>query len=141
MLSPEERLEGLEKVLAELEELSEKLPVIVEGNKDIAALKRLGITKNVVSLSRGDSIFAFCEKLSKKSREVVILTDWDRKGGHLARMLKEALETNGVSVNDRVRTQLVVLLKKEVKDIESMPTFIERLRYQPSGSARKTPID
>lgn len=141
MLSPKERLEELEKVLTELEELSEKLPIIVEGNKDVSALRRLGITKNVVSLSKGDSVLTFCERVSRKSREVVILTDWDRKGGHLARMLKETLEISGVAVNDRVRTQLVVLLKKDIKDIESMPTFIERLRYHPLGPARKVNVD
>jgi hypothetical protein len=27
-----------------------------------------------------------------------------------------------------VRAQIVILSKKEVKDIESMPTFLERLR-------------
>ncbi len=43
-------------------------------------------------------------------------------------MLKDGLEANGVKVNDRVRTQIVILSKKEVKDMESMPTFIDRLK-------------
>jgi len=137
MLSPEERLKEIEKVLEELEELSGTMPIIVEGSNDVAALKRLGIAQNVQSLSTGDSVFTFCEKLSKSWKEAVILTDWDRKGGRLARMLAEALATNGVSANDKIRTQLVILSKKEVKDIESMPTFVERLRYHLPSNRRK----
>jgi 5S rRNA maturation endonuclease (ribonuclease M5) len=128
LLTPEERLELLEKALEELGELSTDVPIVVEGARDIAALKRLGVAKNVLALNTGKSVFAFCEDLSRRSSKAIILTDWDRRGGQLARRLKEGFESNDVKVNDRIRTQIVVLSKKEVKDIESLPTFIERLR-------------
>jgi len=128
VLSPEERLEKLEKVLQELEDASEHMPIIVEGARDAAALRMLGITRNVMPLNRGTSIFAFCEQLSRTASEAVVLTDWDRRGGQLARMLKDSLAANGVRANDRMRTEIVVLSKKEVKDIESLPTFILSLR-------------
>ena len=128
MLTPAERLEEILKLLDQIEDVSAKAPIVVEGIRDVEALKRMGITKNVVSIGKGLSIFAFCEGISRKHKQVVVMTDWDRKGGRLARSLKEAFEANGVKVNDRLRAQLVVLSKKEVKDIESMPTFIGRLR-------------
>jgi dTMP kinase len=128
VLSAEERLEQLEKLFEELEELSDHTPVIVEGARDVAALKRMGITKNVVALHKGVSIFSFCEDLSRRSSAAVVLTDWDRRGGMLARMLRNGLKANGVEVNDYIRTRIVILSKKEIKDIESLPTFIERLR-------------
>jgi len=121
-------LEQLEKLFQELEDLADRSPVIVEGARDVAALKKMGIKKNVMPLNKGVSVFSFCENLSRTEKEAVILTDWDRRGGRLARMLKDGLEANGVRANDRIRTQIVILSKKEVKDIESMPTFIERLR-------------
>jgi dTMP kinase len=96
--------------------------------RDVAALKKMGITKNVMPLNKGKSVFSFCEDLSKIANAAIVLTDWDRRGGQLARMLKEGLVANGVRVNDRVRTQIVILSKKEIKDMESMPTFIERLK-------------
>ena len=133
MLSPQERLDKLEKVLEELEDLSERMPIIVEGARDAVALRRLGITKNVMPLNKGVSVFAFCERLSRTAAEVVILTDWDRRGGQLARMLKEGMSANGVRTNDRIRTEVVILAKKEVKDIESLPTFLESLRRAVSG--------
>jgi len=137
VLSPEERLEQIEKVLSQLQDLSETTPIIVEGLRDIAALKRMGITRNVISLGKGDSIFNFSENLSRTTRRAIILTDWDRKGGQLARMLREALMANGVIANDNIRAKLGILSKKEVKDIESMPAFVERLRYRPRSSIRK----
>ena len=135
MLSAEERLELLEKTLEELEELSDQIPVIVEGVRDVAALRKLGITKNVTQFNKGKSVFRFCEDLSKRSESAIILTDWDRRGGQLARMLKEGLAANGVKVNDKIRIQIVILSKKEVKDIESLPTFIDRLKSTPRGIA------
>jgi len=137
LLSPEERLQQLEKIFEDLEELSESTPIIVEGIRDIAALRRLGITENVVALHRGDTIFGFAEEMAKKHRTAVILTDWDRRGGTLARMLKEALTANGVHANHTIRTHIVILSKKEIKDIESMPTFIDRLKASTSGQPRR----
>lgn len=128
MLTTEERLEELEKVFEDLEEDSESIPIIVEGAQDVAALKRLGIHTNVVAVNKGTSIFAFAETISRRFRQAIVLTDWDRRGGQLARMLREALQANGVYVNDRYRTQIVILSKKEIKDIQSLPRFVERLR-------------
>jgi 5S rRNA maturation endonuclease (ribonuclease M5) len=140
MLSPEERLEQLEKVFEELVDLSADAPIIVEGIRDADALSRLGIEKNVVTLNRGVSILAFCEQISRQSKKAIVLTDWDRRGGQLARMLKESLMANGVEVIDSIRTQIVILSKKEVKDVESMPTFIERLRARDASQRMRARI-
>ena len=140
MLSPEERLEQLEKVFEELVDLSADAPIIVEGIRDAGALSRLGIEKNVVTLNRGVSILTFCEQISRQSKKAIVLTDWDRRGGQLARMLKESLMANGVEVIDSIRTQIVILSKKEVKDVESMPTFIERLRARDASQRMRARI-
>jgi 5S rRNA maturation endonuclease (ribonuclease M5) len=140
MLTPEERLEQLEKVFDDLEDFSQNVPIVVEGIRDVEALRRLGIAKNVVALNRGISVFSFSERISKEHRKAVILTDWDRRGGQLARMLKEALMANGVEVIDRIRTQIVILSKKEVKDIESLPTYIDRLRARDASQRMRARI-
>lgn len=128
MITPEERLEMILEVLQDLEDLSADMPVVVEGKKDVEALRSLGIRRNVVSLGKGLSVFAFCERLSETNGSAVVLTDWDRKGGKLARMLKDALEANGAKVNLEVRARLVLLTKKDIKDIEGLPTYLRRLR-------------
>lgn len=128
MLSPSERLEETLKVIDELEELSRDMPVIVEGRRDTEALELLGVKNNIITLSKGLSLFTFCEAVSRDWPSVVLLTDWDRKGGQLARRLKEAFEANDTKVNSTIRMQLVILAKKDIKDIESLPAFVRRLR-------------
>ena len=91
-------------------------------------MKRLGISKNVLPLNKGSSIIAFSDELGKRFSKVIILTDWDRKGGHLARQLREALTGTDVEVNVDLRAKLVILSKKEISDIESLPSLLERLR-------------
>jgi dTMP kinase len=115
-------------ILDELEDLSADTPVVVEGLKDASALRRLGVRRNVVTLGKGLTVFAFCERLAEAHGKAVILTDWDRKGGKLARMLKEALEANGAKADTDLRARLVLLVKKDVKDIEGLPTYLERLK-------------
>jgi 5S rRNA maturation endonuclease (ribonuclease M5) len=128
MMSPEERLEMILEVVEELEHRSEDTPIVVEGLKDVHALRRMGVKKNIISLGKGLSVFAFCERLSRKSGSAIVLTDSDRKGGKLARMLKEALEANNVKADTDLRARLALLSKKEVKDIEGLPTYIRRLK-------------
>lgn len=127
-MTHEERLDMILEVVDELEHRSDDTPIVVEGLKDVRALKDIGIRKNTVSLGKGLSIFAFCERFAHRSKSVVILTDWDRKGGRLARMLKDAFEANGVKVDLDLRAKLVLLTKKDIKDIESLPKYIGRLR-------------
>ena len=128
MLSAEERLEQIMVVIEELADIGREHPIVVEGQKDVSALAKLGVSGNVVSLSRGISVFRFCEEVSREHDKVVIMTDWDRKGGKLARMLRDGFGANGVSTDDTLRARLVVLAKKEIKDIEGLPSFVERLR-------------
>ena len=127
-MTPEERLEKILEILDELEKSSDDAAIVVEGMRDVEALKLLGIEKNVVSLSRGISIFALCEELSRSWNRVVLLTDWDRKGGRIARKLKDALEANGSKADEDKRARLAMLAKKDIKDVESLPTYVERLR-------------
>ena len=128
MLTPSERLERILDAIQELDELSQEMPVVVEGRRDVEALRQLGVKGEVVTLGKGIPLFAFCENLSRESPSAVILTDWDRKGGQLARRLKEAFEANGTKANDSIRMQLVILAKKEIKDIESLPSLVLRLK-------------
>jgi len=86
------------------------------------------VKSNIITLNRGVSLFTFWETISSDCPAVVLLTDWDRKGGQLARRLKEAFEANDTKVNNSIRMELVILAKKDIKDIESLPAFVRRLR-------------
>lgn len=119
-----ERLELLDVLLEKLKDASEETPIIVEGKRDRSALKALGIDKNVVELNVGKSIVGFCEEIAKGHREVVVLTDWDAKGGRLFKQLAECFKTMDVKVRGEFRAELARLAKKGAKDVEGLPGFI-----------------
>jgi 5S rRNA maturation endonuclease (ribonuclease M5) len=126
----EERLEEVEGLIRELVHLSDTMPVIVEGKKDEKALRELGVKGEIVRLNKGDSIFSTCERLSKDHKKVILMTDWDRKGGHLGKLLKDGLEANGVRYDEDIRARLAVLTKKDIKDVESLAKQLERLQRE-----------
>ena len=123
-----ERLEDLIKVLDEIVEINLEVPVIVEGRKDVRALRELGLNGKIDTLNHGIPIFNYCEEISEKYERVIILTDWDSRGGKLARALRDGLGANGVRYDDRLRAKLVRICKKEGKDVEALPHILNALR-------------
>jgi len=127
MRDPEETLEELTRILDELRERSQEWVVLVEGLKDRAAMTVLGVGGEIWQVQGPNTIFSVAERLAKEGKKAIILTDWDRKGGQLARSLRDALKANVVPYDDQLRMRLVVLVKMEIKDIESLPAFFTRL--------------
>ncbi|MCK4757060.1 MAG: toprim domain-containing protein [Thermoplasmata archaeon] len=136
MRTPQETLDDLKAVIEELAN-QEDVPIIVEGRKDEQALRELGITGPVVVLNDGLSTIDTCTKLSGKYKKAVILTDWDRKGGQLARQLMDALEANDMHYNTDIRATISRLSKKDIKDVESLPSFLRRLEEKASGHSMR----
>jgi len=114
-------------VLEELKEKARNSILLVEGQKDRIALSALDVKGEVWQVKGGDSIFQIAENLAKERKRAVILTDWDRKGGQLCRLLKNALKANGVEYDDTLRMKLVKIAKSEVKDVQGLPSLYSRL--------------
>jgi 5S rRNA maturation endonuclease (ribonuclease M5) len=122
--------------IEEMGSLKDDPVILVEGRKDVDALETLGIEHRIVDINRGMNLFDLIEKLKNGnlkdvngpySGTVIILTDWDRRGGMLASRLKRAaLHFDLVADTDR-RKQLVWIVGKWVKDVESLPSFLEKL--------------
>ena len=125
--TPKEIMEALDELLESLKDANERAPIIVEGDKDVAALRALGLTGEVVRLNQGRSLVVFCEGLASRCREVIILTDWDRKGGQLCRHLTDYCDDNDVKYDLHFRMELALLCKKEIKDVQSLPRYVENL--------------
>jgi dTMP kinase len=126
-MSSEETLEAIEDILAQLKDRPETTVILIEGRKDRAALTCLGIGGDIIQVQDARGIFGVAEDLARQGKEAIILTDWDRKGGQLAGLLRNALRANGVRYDDQLRARLSMLSKKEIKDIESLPSFITYL--------------
>ncbi|MEM4262854.1 MAG: toprim domain-containing protein [Thermoplasmata archaeon] len=128
MISEAERLEMLEEMIEELERRSASEPIIVEGPRDVRAMRELGITGIVKSINTGNSLVNFCAALAAEHDRFIIMTDWDRKGGHIAQLLRKGFEAADAKYDDALRRKIANLTKKELKDIEGFPAYLDRLR-------------
>ena len=139
-MNSEERYEAIQKALAILSEKNEDGPIVVEGERDVRALRTLGIEGPIVTLHRGVPVLRLCEDLAAAGRPVVILTDWDLKGGRLAKSLREGLAANGVKFDDAVRARLSVLTRGSVTAVEDLETFVEGMRPRDEDGRRRTAV-
>lgn len=132
MLDPEV-FEELEKTLEEIRELSaEGTPIIVEGRNDEKSLRRLGVTGPVYQIPNGGKTPLYSLEELPNCEEVIILTDFDRTGENLADFCREHLEKLGIKVLFNMRKKLRHFVRKAVKDIEGMASFVhsERAAHQ-----------
>ncbi|ABE52240.1 toprim domain-containing protein [Methanococcoides burtonii] len=127
------RLESIELILAELAEHSNNGAIILaEGKRDIISLKKLGIN-GPIELVTQSPLTEISERVASEKRRVIILTDWDRRGNILAAKLSEDLVYLGADVDMQLRDKLSSLVKKEIKDVESLYTYIIKLRKIVTG--------
>jgi len=124
-MTVKESLEELEKALEELKQENLRVPIIVEGDKDIYALRKLGLTGEIIRYNQGMSIAAFCDMIAHAYKEIIILTDWDRRGGYLCHTIKRNIQSR-VKCNLMFREKLAK--KASIKTVEGLPTWLETLR-------------
>lgn len=123
-----------EKILQILERLTQEsakgTPIIVEGKKDIATLKALAVKGKIISAKTGGKSFldVISEVEKSKAREVILLLDFDRRGKEWTKRLKQNLEKTKIKPNLTFWTKLSKLVGKDVKDIESLATYMETLK-------------
>jgi len=127
--TPKKRIEEFNKILTYLNKLN--YPVVVEGKRDTFALRNLGYTGNIVELNDGRSVLSTVELLAHKlgvSGNFVIMTDWDRTGGRLAKQLKEYGESSDLLPDLSIRRNLALLCSKDINCIEELPTMVRSLQ-------------
>ena len=90
--------------------------VIVEGEKDCARLKKLGVTK-VISLSRMQ-LCSFGEKIAESHDEVILLMDNDKEGKKLYSKLKKILADLGVKTNPKYQKMLAELKISHIEGLK-----------------------
>ena len=115
-----------EQLLSELIEMNKSVPVIVEGDRDEQGLRTLGLKGDILKLNIGLSIFNFCENITEY-KEVIILTDWDKKGNELRGKLKHDLNANSIKFNDSFWLGFRHLCGREIKEVEHLHIFKKNL--------------
>ncbi|MCL7415769.1 MAG: toprim domain-containing protein [ANME-2 cluster archaeon] len=125
-----ERLEKLEELIQDLRQRSDEgAAIIVEGMRDRRALRELGIT-GPIRLGTQKAILELCEEVAREYNNVIVLTDWDYKGEKIARLMADFLNNAGAVVNTDIRERIKALVKKRIKDIESLNNHMHNLRAE-----------
>jgi 5S rRNA maturation endonuclease (ribonuclease M5) len=123
-----ERLEAIERILQELVERDPNCAIIVEGDRDVTALRGLEIPGPLEKLNVGSSLLNFCEDMARRYDSFILLTDWDPKGEELAKRLEQYLVTAGTSVDVTLRRRLGRLLPYRIHEVESLDGHVTRMR-------------
>ena len=100
--------------------------VVVEGERDRRSVRRLGLSGPVVLVHRGRTLSETAQHLAGTARRVIILTDWDTEGGHLAQRLKEYLGTGRSGPDLEHRRKLARVLRGELVHVEGLYGWASR---------------
>ena len=125
------RLERFQRLLDQISyESSNGSTIVVEGQKDRKSLRDIGITGPILCIqSSRKNIVGFVENLTG-IRRVIVLTDFDREGVSLAKKLSRMLNAQSLHVNMILWKNLRELTRSEVRSIEELPKYCERLQAE-----------
>lgn len=124
-----QRIERLKEVLEALYEINKRIPIIVEGKRDVSALRRIGLVGDIIALHGGKGLYEFCDDISERFQKIILLIDWDEKGESLYKNLSSNLRGMWEEFS-AFREIIKILCQKDIKDIEGIPTLLERLSGQ-----------
>lgn len=99
--------------------------VVVEGERDRASLRRLGLPGAIVLLHHGRTLSQVAQELGRARGRVIVLTDWDVEGGHLAQRLRELLP-GPAAVDLEFRRRIAQLLHGDLAHVEGLAGWARR---------------
>ncbi|MFO7966769.1 MAG: toprim domain-containing protein [Archaeoglobaceae archaeon] len=117
----------LEETFKELRRRSENgAVIIVEGPKDVASLRSLGIKGDIVTTcNTPDAVLV--DEIGKK--DVIILTDCDWRGDTMEKNLLNKFSSWGVTPNTEFKRRIFSVLK-EIHEIEDLAKYLEKAREE-----------
>jgi len=128
-----DKKERLQQILSDLSEKSvQNIPVVVEGKKDIDALRRIGMCGPILALKTGGKSFveATDEIQNSGALEVILMLDFDRRGKQATAHLKENLERLKIKPNLAFWLSLQKILGRELQCIEGLPSYIATMEQK-----------
>ena len=110
-------------------------PILVEGPRDVAALRALGLDGPFEVVNRGWDVARRIAHLVENhgtrgvdgGPALHLLMDWDRTGGRLQTTFRRRLEAFDVKVDEDVRRVLMRCLKPETRTVEGLSGLIDVL--------------
>ncbi len=126
------------KVLKTLEKYrmkNEEVPIIVEGKNDVGSLRNLEFQGDIIILNVGNTLVNFSENIAAENNEVIILTDFDRKGVELKKNIQRYMTGLGCQVD----TALWETLRRyvNIKTIEELPFAVKNIQADANFKIQK----
>ena len=112
-------------------------PIVIEGNKDVIALRKLGFSGPIEKFNRGwdrSRLVAYlfetygCNNPLDGGPALILLMDWDRTGGRIQNEMSVRLQAMDMSIDETTRMELVRAMKLEGKTVESLAPFARELK-------------
>ncbi|XRP97237.1 toprim domain-containing protein [Methanocaldococcus sp. 16A] len=123
------RDEYFEKLLEVIEELkieAEEKPIIVEGKRDVESLEKLGVEGTFIIIAKTPVYLIADELVRRGVKEVILLTDFDRRGRMLAKAIVEEFRHRGIKVNTKIRQEIFIYTNSGIRDIESLFSYVNK---------------
>jgi len=122
-----------EKLSLLLEKLVEKSVqgaiIIVEGMRDAEALRNIGVPGKVSCIkARRTPFYDVLNDYVNLKEELIVLTDFDRRGSQLAGKISRYLEQHGKHPNLEFWMKLNSLISNDVKDVEGLASYLENVK-------------
>jgi len=119
--------EKIYKILTSLSEESlNGTPIIVEGKKDVIALRMLGVKGIIITVkTKGKSFLDVISEIQKTNvSEIILFLDFDKRGKEATKCLQKNLEHLKIRYNLTFWRELHNLTRKELQYIESLPVYL-----------------
>ena len=110
--------ESFKKLIEKLKKRALDAIIIIEGKKDLNALKPLIQADFFVLSSTKESLYEKAEQLAQKWKKAILLLDADEKGKELTKKMTTYLQRNGVKVDSSTGKRLLSLLN--IRTVESL---------------------
>lgn len=125
-----ERFVRLLEVIERLIEDNETSPIVVEGKRDLHSLRKLGLVGDILLLNTGETLLAFCERIARTYDRVILLTDWDKKGGVLAERIRTNLANSRIDLDILFRKRIALGVQKGINRVELLASYVESRRKE-----------
>jgi 5S rRNA maturation endonuclease (ribonuclease M5) len=130
-----EKQEKLQQLLTQLAEESAKgTLILVEGKKDVEALRALNVGGPVLAVKTGGKSFieAVHEIEKMGALAVILLLDFDRRGKLGTSRLKVSMEHAKIVPNLKFWRGIYALAGRDLQCIEGLPTYMRTLEQKTS---------
>lgn len=113
------------KILEKYRAKNSRIPIVVEGKNDVASLRSMSFNGEIIQLNSGNSLLDFSETLGRSYKEVIILTDFDKKGIELKHRIETYLVGSGCTVDSFLWNSLKKSMP--VSTVEELPFAAKRI--------------